>query len=60
VKAGLAFYADLLGNIKEPIGVADYELTRDLPNELTSSLPSIEQIEAELQIELRRDGEEKA
>jgi hypothetical protein len=30
------------------IGVSDYELTRALPNNLKSSLPSIEEIEAEL------------
>jgi predicted nuclease of restriction endonuclease-like (RecB) superfamily len=42
----LAEYA--LRDIHKPIGVADYELTRALPKELVSSLPSIEDIEAEL------------
>jgi hypothetical protein len=42
----LAEYA--LRDIHKPIGVADYELTRALPKELASSLPSIEDIEAEL------------
>lgn len=37
-----------LRDICKPIGVADYELTRALPKELASSLPSIESIEAEL------------
>jgi predicted nuclease of restriction endonuclease-like (RecB) superfamily len=38
-----------LRDINKPIGVSDYELTRALPKELASSLPSIEQIEAELE-----------
>lgn len=38
-----------LRDIHKPIGVSDYELTRALPKELASSLPSIEQIEAELE-----------
>lgn len=54
----IAEYA--LRDIRKPIGVADYELTRALPKELASSLPSIEQIEAELQSELRRDRNGKA
>ncbi len=54
----IAEYA--LRDIRKPIGVADYELTRALPKELASSLPSIEQIEAELQSELRRDRKGEA
>jgi predicted nuclease of restriction endonuclease-like (RecB) superfamily len=42
-----------LRDVHKPIGVADYELTRALPKELASSLPSIEQIEAELQSEVK-------
>lgn len=42
----LAEYA--LRDIHKPIGVSDYELTRALPDNLKSSLPSIEEIEAEL------------
>lgn len=42
----LAEYA--LRGIQKPIGVSDYELTRALPEDLKSSLPSIEEIEAEL------------
>ncbi len=37
-----------LRNTQQPIGVSEYELTRVLPDELKPSLPSIEQIEAEL------------
>ena len=50
----LAEYA--LRDIHKPIGIADYELTRALPKELASSLPSIEQIEAELSRNLESDG----
>jgi len=32
----------------KPIGVSEYELTRALPDELKSSLPTIEEIETEL------------
>jgi hypothetical protein len=38
-----------LRDINKPIGVADYEIARALPASLASSLPSVEQIEAELQ-----------
>lgn len=37
-----------LRGMKKPIGISEYELTRALPTELQSSLPTIEQIEAEL------------
>lgn len=49
----LAEYA--LRDINKPIGVADYELTRALPATLASSLPSIEDLEAELSLSLK-DG----
>ena len=42
----LAEYA--LRDIHKPIGISEYELTRALPENLKSSLPSIEEIEAEL------------
>jgi predicted nuclease of restriction endonuclease-like (RecB) superfamily len=42
----LAEYA--LRDVNKPIGVSEYELTRALPENLKSSLPSIEEIEAEL------------
>ena len=50
----LAEYA--LRDIHKPIGLADYELTRALPSELSSSLPSIEDIEAELSDDAPEDG----
>ena len=37
-----------LRNINQPIGVADYQLTESLPEDLQSSLPSIEAIEKAL------------
>lgn len=50
----IAEYA--LRDVHKPIGVADYELTRALPDNLKSCLPSIEEIEAELQSELDEDA----
>lgn len=41
-----------LRDIHKPISVADYDLARALPKEIASRLPSIEQIEAELQSEV--------
>ena len=37
-----------LSGIEKPIGVAEYQLVRALPDPLDVSLPSIEEIEAEL------------
>ena len=37
-----------LRDTKKPIGVSEYRLTKALPQELKSSLPSIEQLEEEL------------
>lgn len=37
-----------LKDVHKPIGVSEYLITKSLPNELKSSLPSIEEIEAEL------------
>jgi predicted nuclease of restriction endonuclease-like (RecB) superfamily len=39
-----------LRGMNKPIGISEYELTRSLPNELRSSLPTIEAIEAELAV----------
>ena len=44
-----------LRDIEKPIGVADYELTRALPDKLASSLPSIEALEAELSRDLEQE-----
>ncbi len=41
-----------LSDIHKPIGVSKYELTQSLPDNLKSSLPSIEELEAELGDEL--------
>lgn len=38
-----------LKDIHKPIGVSEYIITQNLPDELKSSLPSIEEIEAELE-----------
>ncbi len=45
-----------LSGIDKPIGVAEYQLLRDLPEPLTGSLPSIEQIEAELGGDVADEG----
>ena len=45
-----------LSGIDKPIGVAEYQLVRALPQPLDTSLPSIEEIEAELSRDL---GEEE-
>ena len=37
-----------LRDISKPIGVSEYKITKELPKELKSTLPSIEEIEAEL------------
>lgn len=47
----LAEYA--LRGLDKPIGISGYELTRALPENLETSLPSIEQIERELQGEAK-------
>ena len=52
----LAEYA--LRGIQQPIGVSDYELTRSLPNDLRSSLPSISELEAELSSDLSGNSED--
>jgi len=38
-----------LRNVNQPIGVSEYVLTRDLPEQFKSSLPTLEQIEAGLE-----------
>ena len=37
-----------LSNINKPIGVSEYRLTESIPDTFKGSLPTIEQIEAEL------------
>lgn len=38
-----------LRDINKPIGVAEYELTQSIPENLKGSLPTIEEIENELE-----------
>jgi len=40
-----------LKDIQKPIGISEYELTKILPQNLKNSLPSIEEIENELEYE---------
>lgn len=47
-----------LRDIQKPIGLAGYELTRSLPRELASQLPSIEDLVAELSGETREQANE--
>ena len=42
-----------LKGIEKPIGISEYELTKSLPDNLKSSLPSIEEIENELSGKLK-------
>ncbi len=44
-----------LKDINKPIGISDYELTQILPDNLKSSLPSIEEIESELNKKLEEE-----
>jgi hypothetical protein len=45
-----------LSGIEKPIGVAEYQLVRALPEPLDTSLPSIEEIEAQLARDLEIEG----
>jgi predicted nuclease of restriction endonuclease-like (RecB) superfamily len=47
-----------LSGIDKPIGVAEYQLVRALPEPLDTSLPTIEQIEAELSRDLEAEANE--
>ena len=51
----IAEYA--LRDILKPIGVADYELTRALPGELASSLPTLEESETDMMESLKNEVE---
>jgi predicted nuclease of restriction endonuclease-like (RecB) superfamily len=44
-----------LRDVHKPIGLAEYEFTRALPQEFASSLPSIETLEAELTEEITKE-----
>ncbi|HOR78748.1 MAG TPA: hypothetical protein PLG04_08150, partial [Anaerolineaceae bacterium] len=47
--------------IDKPIGISTYELTRALPKQLRSALPTVEEIEAELMevVKTKRDAGRK-
>ena len=47
-----------LRGMEKPIGVSEYELTRVLPEKLRSELPTIEEIEAELSMDMKDDDDE--
>ncbi len=47
-----------LNSIEKPIGVSEYKLFKELPKELKSALPSIEEIESQLQkIEAKNESD---
>jgi hypothetical protein len=46
-----------LRNVHQPIGVAEYQLAKALPDSLKGSLPTVEQLEAELK-SMERLGQE--
>ena len=51
----IAEYA--LKNINAPIGVSEYTLSKALPKELKTSLPTIEEIESELNQAIQDENE---
>jgi hypothetical protein len=51
----IAEYA--LKKMNAPIGVSEYTLSKALPKELKTSLPTIEEIEAELNETLKRESD---
>lgn len=38
-----------LGNLRAPLGMAEYDLLKDRPKRLATNLPTIEQIDRELE-----------
>lgn len=48
-----------LKDVHKPIGVSEYIITKNLPKEFKSSLPSIEDIETELDSFAQQNGESK-
>lgn len=47
-----------LANYNQPIGISDYQLSKAVPEDLKSTLPSIEEVEQELSQLLERNNEE--
>lgn len=56
-KKMVAEYA--LSGIEKPMGVAEYQLLRSLPKPLDTCLPSIEELESHLSLDLERKKEER-
>jgi predicted nuclease of restriction endonuclease-like (RecB) superfamily len=52
-RQGIAEYA--LRNISAPIGVSEYTLSKSIPTDLKGSLPTVEEIEAELNESVKED-----
>jgi len=50
----IAEYA--LRDMSKPIGVSEYKFTEAIPEELKSSLPTIEELEAELMVNLKNNN----
>lgn len=48
-----------LSDVHKPIGISEYKLTHKLPKELKASLPTIEEIENELEMEKNKAGKKK-
>ncbi|WP_025830328.1 PDDEXK nuclease domain-containing protein [Segatella maculosa] len=46
-----------LSGYDQPIGVSDYQLTKAIPDDLKSSLPTVEEVEEELSKIIEQDGE---
>lgn len=51
----MAQYA--LSGYDQPIGVSDYQLTKAIPDNLKSALPTMEQVEEELSKIVEQDSE---
>ena len=45
-----------LKDMAKPIGVSEYKLLQDIPTDLKSSLPSIEELEERLESEIERSS----
>ncbi|HEL8434600.1 TPA: DUF1016 family protein, partial [Legionella pneumophila] len=46
-----------LRGIDKPVGVAGYQLTRDIPKQLRDALPDADQLEEKIMFELGLDNE---
>ena len=48
-----------LRNISKPLGVAEYQLTNAIPEDLKGELPTIEELEEQLNVEVAKSVREK-